>query len=92
MTDLFLSQIADPFRIILLIALFVTMQRTRAATGVLLPLALGAVFVAVLIPLTIAQVPADQLPLVAGVGLVANACWLAIIALAWAIWQRLTAR
>lgn len=92
MTDLFFSQIADPFRIILLAALFVTMQRTRAATGVLLPLALGAVFVAVLIPLTVSPVAADQLPLVAGVGVVANAAWLAIIALAWAIWQRLTGR
>ena len=37
--DLLLSQLADPFRIGLLIALFVTMLRTRAASGVWVPLA-----------------------------------------------------
>ena len=49
LTDLFLAQLADPFRIGLLIALIATTQRTVAATGKVIPLLAGIVFVAVLI-------------------------------------------
>lgn len=92
MIDLFLSQVSDPFRIILLIGLFATMWRTRAGTGVWPPLVLGAVFVAVLIPFTIAPPPEGQVPVAVGVGIVANAVWLAVIAAAWAVWRNLAAR
>lgn len=51
-TDLVLSQLTDPFRIGLIIALVVTMIRTSAVTGRALPLALGVVFVAVILPTT----------------------------------------
>jgi hypothetical protein len=51
-TDLIQSQLLDPFRIGLLIALVVTMLRTVQVTGRLIPLALGVVFVAVIIPST----------------------------------------
>jgi hypothetical protein len=51
-TDLVLSQLTDPFRIGLIIALVVTMIRTSAVTGRALPLALGVVFVAVILPST----------------------------------------
>lgn len=52
MTDLVLSQLTDLFRIGLIIALVVTMHRTAAVTGRFLPLVLGVVFVAVMIPAT----------------------------------------
>ena len=52
MTDLVLSQLSDPFRIGLIIALVVTMLRTSAVTGRVLPLAMGVVFVAVILPTT----------------------------------------
>lgn len=52
MIDLVLSQLTDLFRIGLIIALVVTMLRTSAVTGRALPLALGVVFVAVILPTT----------------------------------------
>lgn len=52
MIDLVLSQLTDLFRIGLMIALVVTMLRTSAVTGRVLPLALGVVFVAVILPTT----------------------------------------
>jgi hypothetical protein len=52
LTDLVLAQLTDPFRIGLLIALVVTMLRTAAVTGRVLPLALGLLFVAVILPTT----------------------------------------
>ena len=52
MTDLVLSQLTDLFRIGLIIALVVTMHRTAAVTGRVLPLVLGVVFVAVMLPAT----------------------------------------
>ena len=90
LTDLLLSQLADPFRIGLLIALIFTMQRTRAATGIWLPLAAGALFVAVIIPVS-AQTGGLPVPLwqMVAVGLVANAVLLAIALAAWEAYQRL---
>ncbi|NTT84716.1 hypothetical protein [Tabrizicola fusiformis] len=90
LSDLLLSQLADPFRIGLLLALIVTMQRTRAATGVWLPLAAGALFVAVIIPVT-AQRAGLPLPLwqVVAVGVVANVILLAIALAAWEAYRRL---
>ena len=52
MIDLVLSQLTDLFRIGMMVALVVTMRRTAAVTGRILPLALGVVFVAVLLPST----------------------------------------
>jgi len=51
-TELIQSQLMDPFRIGLIVALVYTMFRTRAATGTALPLAMGVVFVAVILPST----------------------------------------
>lgn len=90
--DLLLSQLSDPFRIGLLIALFITMLRTRAASGVIVPLAIGAVFVAVLLPLTAqAQLPVPM-SLAIAVGIVANVIWLAVILAVWTLYQRLRSR
>ncbi len=52
MLDLVLSQLTDLFRIGLLIGLVYTMHRTAAVTGRVLPLVLGVVFVAVMLPAT----------------------------------------
>jgi hypothetical protein len=52
MIDLVQSQLLDPFRIGLIAALVFTMFRTQAATGTVVPLALGVVFVAVILPST----------------------------------------
>ncbi len=55
MIDLVLSQLTDLFRIGLMLALVVTMLRTSAVTGRVLPLALGVVFVAVMLPSTMTR-------------------------------------
>ena len=52
MIELIQTQLADPFRIGLIVALVLTMFRTQAATGTVLPLAAGVILVAVLLPST----------------------------------------
>ncbi len=52
MIELIQTQLADPFRIGLIVALVFTMARTSAVTGQIIPLALGVVFVAVMLPST----------------------------------------
>ncbi|MNW07857.1 hypothetical protein D3C71_2045390 [compost metagenome] len=47
-----ISQLSDLFRIGLIIALVVTTLRNAAVTGRVLPLVLGVVFVAVMLPTT----------------------------------------
>ena len=79
LTQMFLSQLADPFRIGLMVALVFTMARTRAATGTVLPLALGVVFVAVMIPMTMQTDASEPLWQRAGVGVLANAVILAAV-------------
>ena len=71
MIDLVLSQLTDLFRIGMMIALVVTMLRTSAVTGRVLPLALGVVFVAVMLPSTM---PKDSASLIDAIlaGLVSN--------------------
>ncbi|MDZ4395254.1 hypothetical protein [Cypionkella sp.] len=86
--DLFLSQLSDPFRIGLLIALFITMLRTRAASGTWVPLAAGVVFVAVILPTTVQTALAAPLAQVIGVGVVANVVIVALIMAVWEIYQR----
>lgn len=55
--ELMESQLQDPFRIALLFGLVYTTQRNRAATGLWLPLAAGIIFVAVLLPSSVAALP-----------------------------------
>jgi hypothetical protein len=88
MLDIFAAQALDPFRIGLLLALFATMLRTRPTTGTLLPLAAGAIFVAILIPSTL---PSDQgEPLVTAVliGILTNAIWLGLVFTGWILLER----
>lgn len=85
MIELINGQLTDPFRIGLLIALFVTMLRTRAASGTLLPLAAGIVFVAVIVPSTMGGGFVLQTVLA---GIVSNAVIVAAIWGIWTIYQR----
>ena len=89
LTDILLSQLADPFRIGLVIALIVTMLRTQAATGTWLPLAAGAIFVAVIIPVTAGPGPlvAPMWQIIA-VGVVADVILIAIALAAWTLFRR----
>jgi hypothetical protein len=88
LTDLFLSQVTDVFRIGLLIALMLTAARTEQAVGQVLPLAAGLVFVAVLIPLTISPPTGVGLAMAIGCGLAANAAILAVLLAARALLAR----
>lgn len=89
-TALVEAALLDPFRIGLLIALFATMWRTRAATGVLLPLALGAVFVALMLPMTM---PGEgSFAARAAAGFAANLLWLGGIAALFSAYQRLSSK
>ena len=90
LTDLLTSQLSDLFRIGLLIALIYTTFQQRGQTGIWLPLAAGAVFVAVILPATMGLGVAEDLGFwrVVLVGLVANAIILAIAMAAWAAYLR----
>ena len=88
LSNLILSQLSDPFRIGLMVALVITMQRTQGTTGVWVPLAAGVLFVAVIIPSTMLTALAQPLWQVVAVGMVSNAIILAVILSAWAIYQR----
>jgi hypothetical protein len=88
--DLVISQLADPFRIGLLIALVVTMQRTAAVTGRVIPLLAGVVFVAVMLPTTMPSATVGLRDAILA-GLVSNVIiLLPVLAAAWLIarWRR----
>jgi len=70
--ELLLSQLLDPFRIGLLLALVFTAYNTAGKVGMAIPLILGAIFVAVLIPFSTQQEDIDKTMAVA-TGLAANA-------------------
>jgi hypothetical protein len=76
--DLIQSQLMNPFRIGLIAALVFTMFRTKAATGTVIPLAAGVVFVAVILPSTQGAGTASLTEAVAA-GIVSNLIILGII-------------
>lgn len=86
MIELFISQLIEPFRIGLIIALVATMRRTSAVSGRLVPLVAGLVFVAVLIPVGM-QGGFDAMRV--GVGLIANLVILIVVLAAWEAFRRL---
>ena len=90
MIDLVGTQLIDPFRIGLLATLLLTTARTVAHTGRVVPLLLGSVFVAVLIPTAMddGAVPLWQAIMT---GMLANAVILAVLLGARALWARLSA-
>lgn len=88
-TETVIEQLSDPFRIGLLVALVATMLRTQTATGTWLPLAAGVVFVAVIIPMTLAPVADGGMVAAVGYGIIANTILLAVIMAGLALWRRL---
>ena len=88
--DILLSQLVDPFRIGLLVAMLFTTARNVLATGIVIPVLSGIIFVAVILPLTI-QTGADA-GLRMAIGLVSNTV---IVAVLWglkALWDRFRPR
>ncbi|RKE84090.1 hypothetical protein [Rhizobium sp. AG855] len=88
MVEIVTTQLLDPFRIGLIFFLLLTAIRTRANMGLWTPLAMGVVFIAILIPLTTAA--ASQVPRLTaiGLGVVTNAVILAIFLAGWTIWEK----
>ena len=88
MIDLVISQLTDIFRVGLIVGLVITMRRTSAVTGRLLPLALGVVFVAVILPTTL---PSNAVGLGDAIvaGLVTNTVILGLVLAVEAVLQRL---
>ncbi len=85
MTDLVLSQLTDIFRIGLIIGLVFTMHKTAAVTGRILPLVLGVVFLAVMLPATMPKASASFTDAIVA-GLVSNTIILApVLFLGWLI-------
>lgn len=91
LTDLLIAQLTDVFRIGLVIGLLATAYRTRANTGLVMPLVLGVVFIALMIPMTLAQNAAEPLWRLAAVGVVANLILLGLAGLAWSLVRRFRA-
>ncbi|MCB6178463.1 hypothetical protein LHP98_10000 [Rhodobacter sp. Har01] len=88
LSQLILTQLADPFRIGLIIALVATMARTRAATGTALPLAAGVLFVAVILPTTMGRGLAEPLWRQVSAGVLSNAVILGITLGIWTAIRR----
>lgn len=85
--ELFQSQLIDPIRIGLLVALVITTLRLQAATGTLLLLLAGVLFVAVILP---AMQPAGTMPIATAViiGFFANLVILAVLMGLVTLWKR----
>lgn len=88
MIDLVLSQLSDLFRIGLLIALVITMLRTSAVTGRALPLVMGVLFVAVILPTTMPSGTASVSDAILA-GLVSNSLITGLIIAVAAVFTRL---
>ena len=78
-SEILLAQLTDPFRLGLLVALVVTMLRTEAVTGRWIPLALGVLFVAFILPATTAAGAGVPFWTAVVLGVVANLVLLALI-------------
>lgn len=87
--DILTAQLTDLFRIGLMIALIITARRNIAATGWVLPLIFGVIFVAVMIPATLQTQIAEPLWRLAAVGVVANLIILAVALGLYAAFKRL---
>jgi hypothetical protein len=89
MLETLVTQLTDPFRIGLTFFMFLTALRTRHTIGLVMPLVLGVVFVAVLIPMTTGANTAlvrDAPWWAIGFGIVSNAIVLGTIIAGWTIW------
>ncbi|CAN7308505.1 hypothetical protein [Aminobacter sp. LjRoot7] len=87
--DIYLAQLTDPFRVGLLIALVLTAANTAPNLNRWIPIALGIVFVAVLIPYSFGSSDDVAKAFAVGVGLVSNITLLAVMLGAKALYTRL---
>jgi hypothetical protein len=79
-SEILLSQLTDPFRLGLIVALVVTMLRTEVVTGRWIPLILGVFFVAAILPMTTSRGMAEGgMVLAIALGVVANVILLALV-------------
>ncbi len=92
LSELVLNQLEDPFRIALIVGLVITMIRTRAQTGTVIPLAAGVLFVAVIIPSTLGTQRAEPFWLQFGAGLISNLVILGVVLGIWQAFRRLSRR
>lgn len=88
MLDIVVSQLIDPFRIGLILFLLLTAIRTQANMGLWMPLAMGVLFIAILIPLTTAAASTVPRLTAIALGVVSNAVILAIFLAGWTVWQK----
>lgn len=88
LSQLILSQLSDPFRIVLIIGLVYTMLRTRPVTGTLIPLLSGVAFVAIIIPVTLNQGSAEPVWRSISAGLLSNAVILGVVMGVWSLYDR----
>lgn len=86
--EILTGQLTDLFRVGLMIALIITARRNVAATGWVLPLIFGVIFVAVMIPSTMQSQSAEPLWRLIAVGMVANLIILAAVLGAYAAYKR----
>jgi hypothetical protein len=91
MTELLQAQLGDVFRIGLIIGLIITAARTRAVTGIALPLAAGVVFIAAIIPLTTSTAVDAPFWMQVASGVIANLILLGIGLGIWTLVDRLRA-
>lgn len=91
MTELLQAQLGDVFRIGLIIGLIITAARTRAVTGIALPLAAGVVFIAAIIPLTTSTAVAAPFWMQVASGLIANLILLGVGLVLWTLIEKLRA-
>jgi hypothetical protein len=89
--DQMIAQFLDPFRIGLLVALVLTAYNTAGTIGIGIPLALGCMFVAVIIPLTTQAGNEGVTMAVVLTGLLVNAVIVGLILGARALWLRIGA-
>jgi hypothetical protein len=82
------EQLADPFRLGLLVALLFIAANSSGVFNRWLPIALGLVFVAVLIPTAMASDEIEPVTAQIGVGLLSNAIIVGLMLLAEAAFER----
>ncbi len=87
--DIYLAQLVDPFRIGLLVAMLLTSASTAPTLNRWIPIALGIVFIAVLIPFSFGSTDETTKALAVGVGLVSNVTLLAVLLAAKSLYRRL---
>lgn len=88
LTHIILGQLADPFRIGLLVALLFLAANSKGVLNRWLPIVLGLVFVAVLIPTAMASDSADPVGARIGIGFLTNAMIVGVMLAAEAAYER----